>query len=74
MAGPPAHPVFGNFLTMASLDKVPYRAWASLTRDWGPVLRMVMGPTLLVSHQSMRGMSRVVFRSSSEGMRRSRRP
>ena len=49
IVGPPAHPLFGNFLTMASLDPVAYRAWASLTRVWGPVLRLVMGPTTLVS-------------------------
>ena len=49
IVGPPAHPLFGNFLTMASLDPVAYRAWDSLTRVWGPVLRLVMGPTTLVS-------------------------
>ena len=52
MTGPPAHPVFGNFLTLASMDPVPHRAWASLTRTWGPVLRLVMGPTVMVIYVS----------------------
>ena len=33
---------------MAKLDKVPYRAFDFLTRNFGPVVRLVLGPSMLV--------------------------
>ena len=41
--GPDIHPFFGNFPTMAALDPVPFRAWHSLTEQFGPLVRLVMG-------------------------------
>ena len=46
--GPPVHPLFGNFLTLSSLDPVPYKAWHTLTQTFGPIVRLVMGPTTMV--------------------------
>merc|ERR1711884_754773 len=46
--GPPVHPLFGNFLTLSSLDPVPYKTWHTLTQTFGPIVRLVMGPTTMV--------------------------
>jgi len=46
--GPPVHPLFGNFLTLSSLDPVPYKAWHTLTQTFGPIVRLVLGPTTMV--------------------------
>ena len=41
--GPAIHPFLGNFPTMAKLDPVPHKAWHSLTLQFGPMVRLVMG-------------------------------
>jgi methyl farnesoate epoxidase/farnesoate epoxidase len=41
--GPDIHPFLGSFPTLAKLDPVPYRAWHSLTDQFGPLVRLVMG-------------------------------
>ena len=43
--GPPIHPFLGNFPTLAKLDPVPYLAWHTLTLEFGPLVRLVMGLT-----------------------------
>jgi len=45
--GPPSHPIISNFLTASKLDPVPYRAWDSLTRAFGPVTRLILGNQFL---------------------------
>ena len=42
-AGPKIHPFFGNFPTLLSLDQISYRAFHALTKEFGPVVRLVMG-------------------------------
>ena len=48
-SGPAAHPLFGNFMTMTELDPVPYRAFDFLTQNFGPIIRLVFGPSILVN-------------------------
>ena len=46
--GPAAHPLFGNFVTMSKLDKVPYIAFDFLTQNFGPIVRLLLGPSTMV--------------------------
>merc|ERR1712227_363832 len=46
--GPAAHPLFGNFVTMSKLDKVPYVAFDFLTQNFGPIVRLLLGPSTMV--------------------------
>jgi len=41
--GPDIHPFLGSFQTMGQLDPVAYRAWHSLTKQFGPLVRLVFG-------------------------------
>ena len=45
---PPTIPLLGNFMTMAKLDHVPYRAFNTLSEQFGSILKLILGPTEMV--------------------------
>ena len=45
---PPTLPLLGNFVTMAKLDHVPYRAFNTLSQQFGSIFKLILGPTEMV--------------------------
>ena len=48
LPGPSVLPLLDNFLTLGSLSPVPHYAWDSLTSQYGKIVRVVLGQTVLV--------------------------